>query len=87
MIKRASRWILPCLRGSANLQFHLTPVLAKTEDPKEARYRLGFMNTSEMKVTQLSLQQAIALSLEQNRQVFLSCSSSRRRKSLQGRSR
>ncbi len=24
-----------------DLNFHLTPVLAKTEDPKEERYRLG----------------------------------------------
>jgi regulator of sigma E protease len=62
---------LTVLRGNETLHFHLTPVLSKTEDPKESRYRLGFLNTGEMKVTKLSLTQAIAQSLDQNRKYSL----------------
>jgi len=62
---------LTVLRGGETLHFHLTPVLSKTEDPKESRYRLGFLNTGEMKVTKLSLTQAIAQSLDQNRKYSL----------------
>jgi regulator of sigma E protease len=58
---------LTVVRGNQTLTFHTTPVLAKTEDPKEERYRLGFINKSEMKVTTLPLGQAFALSLEQNK--------------------
>ena len=62
---------LTVLRGSETLHFHLTPVLSKTEDPKESRYRLGFLNTGEMKVTKLSFTQAVAQSLDQNRKYSL----------------
>ena len=46
-------------RGGETQNFHLTPVLAKTEDPKEQRYRLGFLNKSETKVTTLPFTQAL----------------------------
>ena len=51
--------------------FHLKPVLGKTEDPKEQRYRLGFLNKSETKVTTLPFAQALSLSLEQNKKYSL----------------
>jgi len=62
---------LTVIRGNQNLNFHLSPVLAKTEDPKEQRYRLGFLNKSEMKVTKLPFTQALSLSLEQNKKYSL----------------
>jgi regulator of sigma E protease len=62
---------LTVVRGSETLHFRLTPVLSKTEDPKESRYRLGFINTGEMKVTKLSFTQAVAQSLDQNRKYSL----------------
>jgi regulator of sigma E protease len=58
---------LTVLRGNQSLNFHLSPVLARTEDPKEKRYRLGFLNKGEMKVTTLPFAQALSLSLEQNK--------------------
>ncbi|MFZ1000322.1 MAG: RIP metalloprotease RseP, partial [Candidatus Sulfotelmatobacter sp.] len=42
----------------------LKPVLGKTEDPKEQRYRLGFVARSETKVTTLPFGQALSRSLE-----------------------
>src|SRR3984893_17070206 len=62
---------LTVLRGNQTLDFRLTPVLAKTEDPKEQRYRLGFLNKSETKVTKLPFAQALTLSLEQNKKYSL----------------
>jgi regulator of sigma E protease len=62
---------LTVIRGSQTLSFRLSPVLSKTEDPKEQRYRLGFLNKSEMKVTTLPFAQALSLSLEQNRKYSL----------------
>ena len=59
------------VRGSQTLAFHLSPVLSKTEDPKEQKYRLGFLNKSSMKVTTLPFAQALRLSLEQNRKYSL----------------
>lgn len=59
---------LTVLRGDQTLHFHMTPVLAKTEDPKEQRYRLGFLNKGEIKVSTLPFAQAFALSLEKNRE-------------------
>ena len=35
---------LTVLRGNQTLNFHMQPVLSNTEDPKEQRYRLGFLN-------------------------------------------
>jgi regulator of sigma E protease len=55
-------------RGNQTLEFQMTPVLSKTEDPKEQRYRLGFLNKGEMKVTTLPFAQALQLSLEKNKQ-------------------
>jgi regulator of sigma E protease len=62
---------LTVLRGNQNLNFHLTPVLSATEDPKEQRYRLGFLNKSETKVTTLPFAQALSLSLDQNKKYSL----------------
>jgi regulator of sigma E protease len=62
---------LTVIRGNQNLSFDLTPVLSKTEDPKEERYRLGFLNKSETKVTTLPFAQALSLSLEQNKKYSL----------------
>lgn len=55
-------------RENQTLQFRMQPVLSKTEDPKEQRYRLGFLNKGEMKVTTLPFAQALNLSLEKNKQ-------------------
>ncbi|MGC1162545.1 MAG: RIP metalloprotease RseP, partial [Candidatus Sulfotelmatobacter sp.] len=49
----------------------LKPVLGKTEDPKEQRYRLGFVARSETKVTTLPFGQALSRSLEQNKKYSL----------------
>jgi regulator of sigma E protease len=54
-------------RSGQTMQFHVQPVLASTEDPKERRWRLGFLNKGETEVSQLPFSQAFALSLEQNR--------------------
>jgi regulator of sigma E protease len=62
---------LTVIRGNQTLSFHLKPVLSKTEDPKEQRYRLGFLNKNETKVTTLPFNQALALSLEQNKKYSL----------------
>jgi regulator of sigma E protease len=59
---------LTVLRGGQTLQFRMSPVLSKTEDPKENRYRLGFSNKGEVKVTTLPFAKALSLSLERNRQ-------------------
>ncbi len=62
---------LTVIRGGQTLSFNLKPVLSKTEDPKEQRYRLGFLNKSETKVTTLPFTQALSLSLEQNKKYSL----------------
>jgi len=62
---------LTVIRHGQNLSFQMTPVLSKTEDPKEQRYRLGFLNKSETKVTTLPFGQAFSLSLEQNKKYSL----------------
>ena len=58
-------------RDGQTLQFHLTPVLSKTEDPREQRYRLGFLNKEDTKVSRLPFVQAMELSLDQNRKYSL----------------
>jgi regulator of sigma E protease len=58
---------LTVMRGSQTLSLQVKPVLSKTEDPKEQRYRLGFLNKSETKVTTLPFAQALSLSLDQNK--------------------
>lgn len=62
---------LTVVRDGQDLNFNLKPVLSKTEDPKEQRYRLGFLNKSETKVTTLPFAQALSLSLEQNKKYSL----------------
>jgi regulator of sigma E protease len=62
---------LTVTRGSQNLSFHLSPALGKTEDPKEQRYRLGFIAKSETKVTTLPFAQALSLSLRENQKYSL----------------
>jgi regulator of sigma E protease len=62
---------LTVLRGSQTLTFKMQPVLSKTEDPKEQRYRLGFLNQEETKVTRLPFSQALQLSLEENKKYSL----------------
>jgi regulator of sigma E protease len=62
---------LTVIRGSQTLSFRVIPVLSQTEDPKEQRYRLGFLNKPETKVTTLPFAQAFSLSLEQNKKYSL----------------
>jgi regulator of sigma E protease len=58
-------------RNGKMLTFRLQPVLSQTEDPKEQRYRLGFVNKGVTKVSQLSFPAALRLSLEQNKKYSL----------------
>jgi regulator of sigma E protease len=58
-------------RGNQDLNFRLTPVLSPTEDPKEQRYRLGFVNKGLTKVTTLPFPDALKLSLDQNKKYSL----------------
>ncbi|MGA8764956.1 MAG: RIP metalloprotease RseP [Candidatus Sulfotelmatobacter sp.] len=62
---------LTVVRGGQTLSFHLQPVFSKTEDPKEQRYRLGFLNKEETRVTTLPFAQALSLSLEENKKYSL----------------
>jgi regulator of sigma E protease len=62
---------LTVVRGNQPLSFRMQAVLSKTEDPKEQRYRLGFLNQEETKVTQLPFSQALRLSLEENKKYSL----------------
>ena len=59
---------LTVLRNGQTLYFRVAPVLTKTEDPNEQRYRLGFSNKGEIKVTTLPFTKALRLSLDRNRQ-------------------
>ncbi len=58
-------------RGDQTLSFHLQPVLSPTEDPKEQRYRLGFVNKGVTKVVKLPFPAALSLSLDQNKKYSL----------------
>jgi regulator of sigma E protease len=62
---------LTVMRSGQTLHFHIQPVLAKTEDPKEKMYRLGFSNKGEMRVTTLPFAKALRLSLTKNREYSL----------------
>jgi regulator of sigma E protease len=55
------------LRDGHTLTFHVQPVLAKTEDPNEKRYRLGFKPSAEMKATSLPFGAALQKSLGENK--------------------
>jgi regulator of sigma E protease len=69
---KASPVDLTVVRGGETLSFQgLVPVLGKTEDPKEQRYRLGFVARSETKVTTLPFTEALSRSLEQNKKYSL----------------
>ena len=58
---------LTVMREGATMDFHMRAVLSPTEDPKEQRYRLGFVNKGETKVTRLPFAEALLLSLNENR--------------------
>jgi regulator of sigma E protease len=62
---------LTVARGSQTLNLRMQPVLSKTEDPKEQRYRLGFLHREETKVTRLPFAQALQLSLKENKKYSL----------------
>ena len=62
---------LTVLRSGQEMNFRMSPVLSKTEDPKEDRYRLGFSNKGEIKVTTLRFDKALKLSLQRNKQYSL----------------
>jgi regulator of sigma E protease len=62
---------LTVVRDGQTLSFRMTPVLGKTEDPKEQRYRLGFVARSETKVTTLPFSEALSRSLQQNKKYSL----------------
>jgi regulator of sigma E protease len=62
---------LTVVRDGKPLNFRMTPVLGKTEDPKEQRYRLGFVARSETKVTTLPFAEALNRSLQQNKKYSL----------------
>jgi regulator of sigma E protease len=58
---------LTILRDDKQFNVRLTPVLAKTEDPNEKRYRIGFGNQLQMKVTRLPFAAAVNRSLADNK--------------------
>ena len=59
------------LRDGQTLHFGVQPVLAKTEDVSESRYRIGFLNATQMKIGRLPFGQALNRSLEENRKASL----------------
>jgi len=58
---------LTVLREGQEMQFTVTPVLAKTEDPNEKRYRIGFQDAGDLKVMSLPFPRAFALSIQDNK--------------------
>jgi regulator of sigma E protease len=62
---------LTVVRDNKTLDFHLQPLLSPTEDPKEQRYRLGFLNKGETTVSKLPFAEALSLSLEDNKKYSL----------------
>jgi regulator of sigma E protease len=62
---------LAVMRDGNPLHFRVQPVLSKTENRKESRYRLGFLHTAAMEATRLPFSQALSKSLEQNRKYSL----------------
>ena len=75
------------MRGNQTLNLSVKPVLSKTEDPKEQRYRLGFLNQGETKVTTLPFGQALQAFRSTKIRNILCCFSSWRRRSFSGRFR
>jgi regulator of sigma E protease len=58
---------LTVARGGQTLTFNVAPVLADTPGATEKHYRMGFRNSYETKVTQLSLPDAFSHSLADNK--------------------
>jgi len=58
---------LTAVRDGQTLKFRVQPVLAKTEEPGQERYRIGFQGKTEMKVESLPFIQALDHSLEDNK--------------------
>jgi regulator of sigma E protease len=58
---------LSILRNGQPLTIRVTPMLARTEDPNEKRYRIGFGNQPQMKVSQLTFPHALSRSLADNK--------------------
>jgi len=58
---------LTILRDGRQFTVRVQPTLARTEDPNEKRYRIGFQNKPPMKAISLSFPQAITHSLADNR--------------------
>jgi len=58
---------LTVIRNGQPKDFTVTPVLADTESTSEKRYRIGFQNTAEMRVSRLPLSQALTRSLDENK--------------------
>jgi len=54
-------------RDGREFNVRITPVLAKTEDPNEKRYRIGFSNQPQMKSSQLPFAEALSRSLADNK--------------------
>lgn len=54
-------------RDGKEFNVRLTPVLANTEDPSEKRYRIGFGNEPDMKITRLPFAAAFDRSLADNK--------------------
>ncbi|MBZ5722589.1 MAG: RIP metalloprotease RseP [Acidobacteriia bacterium] len=59
------------VRDGRELHFRVQPVLAKTEDANEQRYRIGFQTSTEMKTGRLPLAAAFERSLEDNKKTSL----------------
>jgi len=58
---------LTVLRKGQTLNFQVQPVLAKTEDVNEKRYRIGFQNRPEMTISSLPFGEAFQRSLSENK--------------------
>jgi len=58
---------LTVIRNGQPKDFTVTPVLADTESTSEKRYRIGFQNTAEMRVSRLPFSQALTRSLDENK--------------------
>jgi regulator of sigma E protease len=58
---------LAIIRDGQRLNFTVKPVLARTDDPNEQRYRIGFQNSPDFKVSSLPFPQAFKRSLQENR--------------------
>jgi regulator of sigma E protease len=59
--------VLTILRDGKEFNVRVSPVLAKTEDPNEKRYRIGFGNQPQMKMSRLPFAEALNRSLLDNK--------------------